>query len=93
MGSTCILLIANALVFMPDGQKIFIQERCSTCHRFRGKGGLAGPDLTDVRSRRSSLWLIRQIRNAKAHNPDSRMPSYDHLGYLEICAVIAYLKT
>jgi cbb3-type cytochrome oxidase cytochrome c subunit len=93
LGGALILLLANTVIFMPDGQEIFVQERCNTCHRFRGQGGAAGPDLTNVGKRRSTLWLTRQIRNAKTHNPDSRMPSYDHLGALEVCALISYLKS
>ena len=92
-GGALLLLLANAVIFMPDGQNIFMRERCGTCHRFRGKGGLAGPDLTDVGGRRSAIWLTRQIKNAKTHNPDSRMPSYDHLGYIEIFALLSYLKS
>ena len=93
LGGAIILLVANAVMFMPDGQKIFVKERCITCHSFRGQGGVAGPDLTDVRKRRGTIWLTRQIRNAKTHNPDSRMPSYGHLGYFEVFALIFYLKT
>jgi|MudIll2142460700_1097286.scaffolds.fasta_scaffold12347_1 cbb3-type cytochrome oxidase cytochrome c subunit len=93
LGGAIILLGANAIIFMPDGQKIFVQERCITCHRFRGQGGMAGPDLTDVSKRRGMIWLTRQIRNSKTHNPDSRMPSYGHLDYIEVLALISYLKT
>jgi mono/diheme cytochrome c family protein len=93
LGMAIILFVANTLIFMPDGQKIFVQEKCITCHRFRGQGGMAGPDLTDVSRRRGMIWLTRQIRNAKTHNRDSRMPSYDHLGYIEVFALISYLKT
>ncbi len=93
LGGAIMLLVANALIFMPDGQQIFVQERCITCHRFKGQGGITGPNLTDVGKRRGTLWLTRQIRNAKTHNPDSRMPSYDHLGSLEIYALISYLKS
>ena len=90
---TIILLFVNTVVFLPDGQKIFMEEKCITCHRFKGQGGVAGPDLTDAGTRRSTVWLTRQIKNSKTHNPDSRMPSYDHLGYLEIYALIFYLNS
>jgi cytochrome c2 len=92
-----VLLIISLLIgmfaSMPRGETVFSEQRCRTCHRFKGQGGMAGPDLTDVIKRRGAVWIIRQIRNPKSHNPDSRMPSYDHLGYIEIYAIISYLKS
>ena len=93
LGAALILPVVIAFLFMPGGETIFTEQRCITCHRFRGQGGMAGPDLTDVSKRRGAIWLFRQIRNPRSHNPASRMPSYDHLGYLEIYSLIAYLKS
>ena len=93
LGAAALLTLIIAWMSVQGGDKLFMEERCITCHRFRGQGGgLAGPDLTDVGKRRGALWLFRQIRNSKSHNPTSRMPSYDNLGYLETCSLIVYLK-
>lgn len=86
-------LFFTPLLFMPQGETLFNEQKCNTCHRFRGQGGAAGPDLTDVTKRRGSVWIIRQIRNPRSHNPDSRMPIYDHLNYFEIWVIISYLKS
>ncbi|HYQ48559.1 MAG TPA: c-type cytochrome [Thermodesulfovibrionales bacterium] len=88
----CFLLL-GMLAFIPDGGDLFRQQRCITCHRFRGQGGMAGPDLTDVFRRRSTFWVVRQIRNPRTHNPDSRMPSYEQLDLLDIYALISYLRS
>lgn len=92
-GMFVVFLIAGSFLFMPHGEAIFKEEDCITCHRFKGKGGMTGPDLTGVTDRRSTLWLMRQISNSRSHNPDSRMPVYDRLSYIEIWSIISYLKS
>jgi len=88
-----LFLLLSPFVFMPNGRVLFNEQKCITCHRFREQGGLTGPDLTGVINRRSTIWLVRQIRNPQSHNPNTRMPSYDHLDYFETYAIISYLKS
>ena len=88
-----VMLCYGAVASMPDGEAVFMVQKCNTCHRFKGQGGIAGPDLTEVSKRRTSLWIMRQIINPKSHNPDSRMPEYGHLGHREIWAIVSYLKS
>ena len=88
-----IFLLVSSVLFLPHGETLFREQRCVTCHRVKGQGGMAGPDLTDVTKRQSTIWIMRQISNAQSHNPESRMPVYDHLNYLEIWAIISYLKS
>ena len=38
-----------------------------------------GPDLLEVGNRRNELWNEAHLRDPRALNPGSRMPSYDHL--------------
>jgi len=92
-GFLIIFLLVSAVLFMPQGEALFKEQRCITCHRFKGQGGMAGPDLTEVTKKRSTIWIMHQIRNSKSHNPESRMPVYDHLNYLEIWAIISYLRS
>jgi len=33
------------------GRRAFQAAMCSTCHRFRGEGGINGPDLTQIRTK------------------------------------------
>ena len=93
IGVFVLFLLVSIALFLPSGETLFHGQKCITCHRFRGQGGMAGPDLTDVRKRRGAVWIMRQIKNPQSHNPDSRMPAYDHLNYFEICTIISFLKS
>ena len=93
VGFLTICLFTGIFLFMPDGAALFNEQKCITCHRLKGQGSMAGPDLTDVTKRRSTVWIMRQIKNSRSHNPESRMPEFDHLNYLEIWAIISFLKT
>jgi len=74
------------------GKEIFLSEGCAGCHSFRGRGGETAPDLTAVGERRSTLWIMSQIKDPKSHNPDSRMPEYGHLSMSERYAIARYLR-
>ena len=74
------------------GGEIFMREGCGNCHSLKGRGGAMAPDLTSVTHRRSKIWIMTQIKNPKAHNPDSRMPAFDHLSIIERYAIAQYLK-
>lgn len=94
-GAVLIIIFCTvvAVLFLPKGDDIFRQQNCLSCHRFKSQGGMAGPDLSEIRKRRGTFWIITQINNPKSHNPESRMPSYRHLSYLEIYAISYYLKS
>ncbi len=83
--------LIGTLIVAPDGSTLFRDEGCLGCHRFRGKGGSAGPDLSAVGARRGSVWIARQIGNPKMHNPDSRMPAFSNLTFFERYAIARYL--
>lgn len=75
----------------PDGETLFMREKCFDCHSFKGRGGAIGPELTGVTGRRSRDWIRDQIRHPERHNPDSRMPGYRHLSTKEMHALVSYL--
>ncbi len=77
----------------PDGAELFRNQGCINCHSFKGKGAEVCPALTGVTHRRSDGWIRDQIKDSKRHNPNSRMPSFGHLSYREISAIIRYLKS
>ncbi|HWI40832.1 MAG TPA: c-type cytochrome [Verrucomicrobiae bacterium] len=64
---------------------------CSRCHSIRGVGGTTGPDLSGVAARRDEEYIRRQLKNPKAHNKESRMPSFSHMSEEERDAVVVYL--
>ena len=84
------------------GQQTFVAN-CGACHRVRGTaaGGILGPDLTHLMSRRTiaagllpnspgnlSAW----IADAQALKPGTRMPTLALSGN-DLHAVVAYLET
>jgi len=84
------------------GETIFL-ARCAACHAVRGTGagGIVGPDLTHLMSRRTlgagtvpndSVSLTHWIANAQAVKPGCRMPALD-LSHEEVAAVTSYVQT
>src|SRR2546422_156273 len=49
------------------GKKSF-ETRCAPCHSVRGRGGIRGPDLSDVGARRTVAEIERSLRE-----PDSEV--------------------
>ena len=57
-----------------------------------GKGGLAGPDLSNEANKgRSREWLATKIRNPKADNPQTIMPAYATLSDEQVNDLVDYL--
>lgn len=56
------------------GQQFYAAQSCDTCHSIAGKGGSAGPSLTDVGARLSREQLLKVIHGMKDGNPKSAMP-------------------
>jgi cbb3-type cytochrome oxidase cytochrome c subunit len=86
------IFILSSLQVVSQGKEIFLSEGCADCHSFKGHGGETAPDLTAVGERRSTLWIMSQIKDPKSHNPDSRMPEFGHLSMFERYAIAHYLK-
>lgn len=84
------------------GQAAFVAN-CGACHAVRGTGagGILGPDLTHLMSRRTIAAgllpntpgnLAAWIANAQAIKPGSRMPSMAISG-ASLSAIVAYLQS
>ena len=87
---------------LQQGEKTFVAY-CGACHTVRGTdaGGIVGPDLTHLMSRRTIAAgllpntpgnLAAWIANAQALKPGCRMPTLALSGP-ELSAVVAYLDT
>jgi len=87
-----LVFVLSFVLTVSQGKTIFMREGCSNCHSFKGHGGAIAPDLTSVSQRRSMIWIMTQIRNPRAHNPDARMPGYAHLSIREQYAIAHFLK-
>ncbi len=75
-----------------SGSAIFQSGGCAGCHAIDGIGGVIGPDLSDEANRgRNHEWLSVQIRNPKAHFPDTVMPSFNKLTDRQVNDLIDFL--
>ena len=75
-----------------QGAQIVKTLACTACHRISGKGGAIGPELTGALLKgKSREWLTIQIRNPKAHFPNSIMPAYSSLTNQQVNDVADFL--
>jgi nitric oxide reductase subunit C len=73
------------------GKNVYDQYRCDLCHKIGDKGGIVGPELTHVGSKRDFLWLAKQIKDPKSHKPDAQMSPFPQISEGEIHALVDYL--
>ncbi len=74
------------------GGDLFKSQGCVACHRIGGTGGNIGPDLSGEGLKgRSRQWLGDHLRNPKAHDPATVMPSFAALGDKAINQLVDYL--
>ena len=74
------------------GAAIFQSSGCAGCHAINGIGGVIGPHLSDeANRRRTHEWLSVQIKNPKAHFPETIMPSFNKLTDRQVNDLIDYL--
>jgi putative heme-binding domain-containing protein len=58
-----------------NGGRIFESKgRCRECHMLNGRGGLLGPDLSNIAGERSLRFLQDSLTTAKAHIPHGYQP-------------------
>ncbi len=84
-------LLATAVTSGSPGEAVYKAQGCSACHSLDGVGGKVGPDLSKVGTRRDKEWIEEQLRNPKAHNPQSIMPSFNKLSEKDLDDLAAYL--
>ncbi|MBI4848219.1 MAG: c-type cytochrome [Nitrospirae bacterium] len=59
------------------GKELYQKElACLGCHTFEGKGGLVGPEHTDLASRLRREWIESWLENPQAIQPDVKMPRF-----------------
>jgi cytochrome c2 len=77
---------------LTQGRLLYAQRGCVACHRIRGVGGVAGPDLTFVGGRRRDPgWHLRHFRDPQGAVPGSAMPPFRHLPEAELKALTVYM--
>jgi mono/diheme cytochrome c family protein len=76
------------------GRELFDSIGCMGCHTVNGKGGTVGPNLSDEADKgRSRQWLATQIRDPRANDPETLMPSFDSLSKDKVNDLVDYLMT
>ena len=76
------------------GADLFKSNGCAACHRIDRVGGSIGPDLSGEGIKgHSRQWLGDQLRNPKAHNTASSMPSFAALGDKAVNQLVEYLQS
>jgi ubiquinol-cytochrome c reductase cytochrome b subunit len=75
-----------------QGKRLYTELRCASCHSIDGKGGIVGPTLDAVASRRSKEWIEKHFLSPQAMTPGSKMPNFKLLP-AEIDALTAYVES
>ncbi|MCE9618877.1 MAG: cytochrome b N-terminal domain-containing protein [Planctomycetes bacterium] len=72
-----------------QGALVMQHSQCRNCHSLGGAGGLRGPSLDDIGSRKSWDQLVRQVQQGGGN-----MPAYGkNLSSAETTAVVAFMAT
>ena len=72
-----------------QGALVLQHSQCRNCHSLGGEGGLRGPNLDNVGSRKSWDQLVRQVQQGGGN-----MPAYGkNLSSAETTAVVAFMTT
>lgn len=75
------------------GQRIYFEKvRCQNCHSINGKGGILGPALDLVSSRRDKKWMAEHFINPQSVSPGTGMPNFGLLPD-EVDALVVYMAS
>ncbi len=73
-----------------NGKDVFTAQKCVLCHKIDGSGGVLGPDLTAVGTRRNAAWLYQYLPKPQATKPENKMPPVAVKGQ-DLDDLVAYL--
>ena len=74
------------------GGQLVTSLGCTACHRVNSQGGVIGPEFTGALLKgKSRQWLITQIRNPKAHFPNSIMPAFSSATDQQVNDIVDFL--
>ncbi len=76
MAQSTIALVPPLTAFDSGKARALLRDRlpCLGCHTIGGTGGAIGPDLTQLRARRSPEYIAAMIENPQAVVPGTAMP-------------------
>lgn len=61
------LLSTASMSYAASGASLFANESCIGCHVINGNGGSVGPNLSHEGSKRSLVWIKKQITDPSSH--------------------------
>jgi mono/diheme cytochrome c family protein len=85
-------LISQSAFASEKGRELINSLGCKGCHQFEGSGGSFGPSLDGTGARMSEDQIRQKMVNPKADNPNSAMPSYQHLPEGDLDEIVQTLK-
>ena len=80
------------------GMKVYVEQKCATCHSIAGKGNAKGA-LDDVGSRLTAdeirAWLVNPAEMTKKTKAERKPPmrAYPNLSKDDLDAVVAYMMS
>jgi ubiquinol-cytochrome c reductase cytochrome b subunit len=87
-------VLPQASASVKAGAELFTSQGCIACHTVHGQGGNVGPNLSDIGSQGlSNQWLTIQIRDPKAHDPSTAMPSFGSLSDQQVKNLVDFLQS
>ena len=72
------------------GEQLF-KSKCAQCHKVKDQGGVVGPDLTTIASRKNADALLEFLKDPKKQNPTTAMPSFADMQDYDLKAIVEYL--
>ncbi|HEY2931373.1 MAG TPA: cytochrome b N-terminal domain-containing protein [Acidobacteriota bacterium] len=73
------------------GAGLFVLNSCGGCHTLLGAGGISGPSLDRVGSKRDKKWMIEHFKDPEKLVPKSKMPAFDYLSDQELSDLSDFL--
>lgn len=59
-----------------SGKGLFYKKGCQTCHQIEAKGGVLGPNLSEVGNRLEPEYIYFHLKNPHRFKPDAVEPNY-----------------
>ena len=99
-----VVLMGPAAAFAQDkaqidrGMKVYVDQKCATCHSIAGKGNAKGA-LDDVGSRLMAdavrAWILSPAEMTKKTNAERKPPmrAYPNLAKEDVDAIVAYMMS
>ena len=97
-GSSLLLAVLPASaqereLLLADGQQLFIDNGCFSCHTVGGSGNATGPDLSHVGARYDEDGLAGWLRTPARHKLPVHTQKFQHLTRGQVEQLAAYLSS